>query len=304
MYFNPPQNLQARLFASLPQTWRDVAADNEWIVGQNAPHAHNLLEGPSFDNDGNLYCVDVPAGRIFRIDAQGNFTLVTEYDGWPNGLKFARDGRIFIADYKNGIMLLDADKGTVKPWLVRAQLERFKAVNDLFIATNGDLYFTDQGMTGLHDPRGRLFRVSTSGRVDCLVDNIPSPNGVVMNLDESMVYVAATRANSIWRVPLMRDGSPGKVGNFIQLSGGGGPDGLALDQQGRLVIAHVGLGTVWVFDALGQPVYRIHTPAGLMSTNVAFGGAGNKTLFITEGLSASVLQVELDVAGKPMANQH
>lgn len=301
MYFQPPRELEATPFARLPEQWRDIAADNEWIVGQGAPHAHNLLEGPSFDRDGNLWCVDIPSGRIFRVDPRGNFTLMAEYDGWPNGLKIARDGRIFVADYKNGIMVLDPDTGRPRPWIVRAHLERFKAVNDLYLAANGDLYFTDQGMTGLHDPTGRLFRVSAAGRVECLLENVPSPNGVVMNVAENVVYVAATRANSIWRVPLLSNGEvAGKVANFIQLSGGGGPDGLAVDAQDRLVIAHVGLGSVWVFDALGEPVYRIRSKAGLLTTNVAFGGPDNRTLYITEALSASILRCELDVPGKTM----
>ena len=89
----------------------------------------------------------------------------------------------------------------------RANLERFKAVNDLFFASNGDLYFTDQGLTGLHDPTGRVFRVRAGGQIDCLLDNIPSPNGLVLDPSETILYVAVTRANAIWRVPLMRDGS-------------------------------------------------------------------------------------------------
>ncbi len=32
---------------------------------------------------------------------------MSEYDGWPNGLKIHKDGRIFITDYKRGIVLLD-----------------------------------------------------------------------------------------------------------------------------------------------------------------------------------------------------
>src|SRR5690606_37819119 len=102
--------------------------------------------------------------------------------------------------------------------------EGFKGVNDLFFAANGDLYFTDQGQTGLQDPTGRLFRLRADGRLDCLLDNVPSPNGLVMNLEETALYLAVTRANAIWRVPLLRDGGTTKVGNFVQLTGGWGPD--------------------------------------------------------------------------------
>jgi gluconolactonase len=198
-------------------------------------------------------------------------------------------------------MEMDPVNGKVKPYLTRASLAPFKGCNDLFFAANGDLYFTDQGLTGLHDPTGRLFRLTERGQLDCLLDNVPSPNGLVMNLAENMVYLAVTRGNCIWRVPLSPDGGVAKVGIYIQLSGGwGGPDGLALDSQGQLFIAHVGMGAVWVVDALGEPVYRIRTCAEPHTTNMAFGGADNKTLFITESGSGSILTAQLDVPGKPM----
>jgi gluconolactonase len=179
-------------------------------------------------------------------------------------------------------------------------MERFKAVNDLFFARNGDLYFTDQGLTGLHDPTGRVFRATPAGRIDCLLDNVPSPNGLVMNSEESALLVAVTRANSIWKVPLTAAGGVSKVGNFIQLSGGAGPDGLALDESGGLLVAHAGLGSVWAFDALGEVRARIRTPAGVLATNLAFGGHDNKDLFITESASGSILRARWDTPGKRM----
>jgi len=300
--FAPPKDIETEIFARLPDEFRRVDPDNEWVAAQPVGSPpHSVLEGPSFDREGNLWCVDIPNGRIFRVTPDGRFNVIAQYDGWPNGLKIHRDGRIFIADYKNGIMLLDPVNGKVTPYLVRANLERFKAVNDLFFGRNGDLYFTDQGMTGLHDPTGRVFRVHADGRVECLLDNVPSPNGLVMNLDETMLFLAVTRGNCVWRVPLRRDGGVAKVGIHIQLSGGwGGPDGLAIDEGGRLAVAHVGMGTVWVFDARGEPVYRVRSCAENHTTNVAYGGADNRTLFITESGSGSILKARLDIPGKPM----
>ena len=300
--FAAPPELATRVFAKLPDEFMSAAADNEWVRGQPAGSpARSVIEGPSFDRAGNLWCVDIPNGRVFRIAPDGVFSLMAEYDGWPNGLKIHRDGRIFIADYKNGIMLLDPLSGQVTPYLVRAHLERFKAVNDLYFARNGDLYFTDQGMTGLHDPSGRVFRVASDGRVTCLLDNVPSPNGLVMNRDETMLYVAVTRGNCVWRVPFMGDGSVGKVGIYIQLSGGwGGPDGLALDEDGNLAVAHVGLGSVWIFDRFGEPRYRVRSCTGMHTTNVAYGGPDNRTLFITESESGTILRADLPTPGMRM----
>jgi len=299
--FPPPKIIETTVFARLPDELKWKGGRNEWVDGQPlGMPSKSLLEGPSFDKDGNFYCVDAVNGRIFRVSSKGEFNVLAEYDGWPNGLKIHRDGRIFVADYKNGVMLLDPVNGKVTPYLVRANLERFKAINDLFFAENGDLYFTDQGLTGLHDPTGRVFRVRADGQVSCLLANIPSPNGLVMNRDETILYVAVTRGNCIWRLPFTRSGDVVKVGLFIQMSGGGGPDGLALDEQGRLAIAHVGMGNVWIFDAHGEPVYRVKSCAGMATTNVAFGGPDNKTLYITESESASILKAELDVPGKTM----
>ena len=303
--FAPPPAVTATVFARLPDHFRKAEATSEWHRQQpGSLPAHSLLEGPAFDGDGNLYCVDIPWGRVFRVDPKGQFTLVAEYDGEPNGLKFHRDGRIFIADYKHGIMVLDPATGKVSPFLTRVRLERLKAVNDLTFASNGDLFFTDQGLTGWHDPTGRVFRVRASGQIDCLLDNVPSPNGLVLSPDESVLYVAVTRANAIWRVPLMKDGTVAKVGTFIQLSGGGGPDGITIDQQGNLVVAHIGLGVVWLFSARGEPMLRINSCAGAHTTNVAYGGPGRRRLFITESETGTILQCEMPVPGQVPFSGH
>src|SRR3546814_8184008 len=80
--------------------------------------------------DGNLYIVDIPFGRIFRLSPEKEFTLVADYDGEPNGLKIHNDGRIFIADFKHGILQLDPAPGTVTPHFERLRLERFQVCID------------------------------------------------------------------------------------------------------------------------------------------------------------------------------
>lgn len=304
--FAPPEIIETSVFARLPDTFRRKDPDNRWaIVNRRGLPTDSFIEGPSFDRDGNLYIVDIPYGRVFRIDPSGNFTLITEYDGEPNGLKIARDGRIVITDYRNGLVQLDPDTGKVTPLLDRRWSERFKGVNDLVFAGNGDIYFTDQGQTGLHDPTGRVYRWRTSGELDLIVGNVPSPNGLVLNGAEHILYVAATRGNCIWRIPLMPDGTASKVGVFIQLSGSlGGPDGLAMDIEDNLAIAHAGLGAVWLFNKVGEPVYRIRSCAGLATTNVAYGGPENRNLYITESESGCILTARLPTPGRPMSSHH
>ena len=300
--FAPPEEIATEVFARLPDRFRRKDPANAWaMANRRGAAADSFLEGPSFDRDGNLYVVDIPYGRIFRVSEAGEFELVAEYDGEPNGLKIAKDGRIVITDYRNGLMRLDPSSGQVSTLLDRRWSERFKGVNDLAFASNGDLYFTDQGQTGLHDPTGRVYRMRPDGHLDLILGNVPSPNGIVLNRDEHILYVAVTRGNCVWRVPLMPDGSASKVGIFVQLSGGlGGPDGLAMDEADNLAVAHAGLGTVWLFSRLGEPLYRVRSCAGLATTNVAYGGPERKHLYITESETGTILVARLPVAGRPM----
>ena len=105
-------------------------------------------------------------------------------------------------------------------------------------ARSGDLYFTDQGQTGVHDPTGRVYRYTADGRLECLIGNGPSPNGLVLDPADHVLYVAMTRANCMWHCPLKPGGGVAKVGVFAQLPGIHGPDGLAMDERGNLAAAH------------------------------------------------------------------
>ena len=299
-FFNPPRRIETTIFTRLPDQFRKPRRTAWADANQGGREIDCFLEGPSFDRQGRLYITDIPYGRIFRVSAEGAWELVSEYDGWPNGLKIHRDGRVFITDYKRGIMLLDPSSGTVTPFLETAASESFKGVNDLVFAPSGNLYFTDQGQTGLQDPSGRVFRLRADGNVDCLLERIPSPNGLVLSKDEKTLFVAVTRANQIWRLPLHPDGTTSKVGAFINMSGGSGPDGMALADDGSLAVAHVGLGAVWVFDRLGEPIYRLVSCEELSTTNVAFGGSKQAALFITESDSGTILAADVGIAGRTL----
>jgi gluconolactonase len=299
--FAQPETIPTEVFARLPDHHRRLKP-TAWSDANRAGRPVDcFLEGPSFDRDGNLYVVDIPHGRIFRVSPQGVFDLVAEYDGEPNGLKIHKDGRILVTDYRNGIMRVDPSGGGVDRLLDRRWSEHFKGVNDLFFAANGDLYFTDQGQTGLHDPTGRVYRWTPQGRLELVIGVAPSPNGLVMNAEETILYVAMTRANAVWRLPLMPDLTVSKVGVFVQLSGGlGGPDGMALDSAGNLVVCHAGMGSVWVFSRTGRPLYEVTSCAGLFTTNAAFGGADRRDLYITESETGSILRARMPNPGKPM----
>ena len=273
-----------------PSEWADL------LFGR--PNTPSFLEGPSFDRDGNLWLVDVAWGRLLRVAPDCSIEIACEYDGEPNGLAFHRDGYGVIADHYHGLMRLDPVYGTVEPMLVRNTNERFRGINDLTYASNGNLYFTDQGTSDLIDRSGRVFCLRADGTLDLICNQLPSPNGLVLNYEENILFVGLTRDNAVWRLRLNAGARADQVGRFIQLSGGTGPDGMATDANGNILVCHVGLGAIWVFSPIGEPLYRINTSKGLAVTNCAFGGPDNHTLYITESSSGCILTATLPTSGR------
>ena len=314
MLYAPPAPVATEVFAELPKDWHRPHKVSPWVGKRRAsghPRRSNAiasgtswLVGPSFDREGNLYCADIPFGRILRLTPRGEWEVFAEYDGEPSGLKIHRDGRIFVADHQRGLLVFDPRTARMETVLERANEEPLKGLSDLTFGANGDLYFTDQGQSALQDPSGRVYRLRASGKLDLLFDGLEGPNGLVLNKPETVLYVSVTRANRIVSIPLLPDyQGVGKCGIYIQLSGSpNGPDGLAVDDEGNLVVVIAGFGTAWVFSRVGEPLYRIRSCAGVSTTDAAYGGPERKTLFITEAEHGVILKAQLPVpvAGKPM----
>ena len=287
-----------QLFSAMPEKFRRTGVRTEWAdVNQGGRLADSFLEGPVFDTQGNLYVTDIPFGRVFRIDHKGEWDLVAQWEGEPNGMKFLNDTELLVTDYKNGLMRLNIQTGQVQTFLERRNSESFKGVNDLVLDSSGNVYFTDQGQSGMHDPSGRVYRLSPDGKLDQLLNNVPSPNGIVLSPDERFLFVAATRGNSVWRMPLLSDGSVSKVGQFFTSYGPSGPDGLAMDETGRLLVANPGLAYVWVLSHWAEPEEILTGPKGASLTNMAFGGKDRKTLYCTDSSNGNILMADMSVAG-------
>ena len=296
-----PRLRETEVFTRMPERFRRTGERSAWAdANRSGQPTDSFLEGPVFDSVGHLYVTDIPFGRVFRVDPKGGWDLVAEWDGEPNGAKFLNDRELLVTDYRNGLMVVDVATGDVRPYLDRRNSERFKGVNDLIFDSRGNLYFTDQGQTGLHDPTGRLYRLRPDGQLDLLMANVPSPNGVALSPDERVLYLAVTRGNQVWRVPLLPDGSVSKVSPFFTSYGPSGPDGLAVDEAGRVLVANPGLGYVWLLNHRAEPEVVLRSCAGMSLTNLAFGGPDRKTLYCTESVTGSVLRATLETAGLPI----
>ena len=297
-----PKIRDLKPWTRLPDKYRQATL-TEWSrVNQGGRESDSFLEGPVFDKENNLYVTDIPHGRVFKITPRGEWDLVTQWDGEPNGMKFMNESEILIADYKNGLIVLDSKSGEIKPFLSRRNTEGFNGINDLTFDSKGNLYFTDQGQTGLHDPTGRVFRLNKEGKLDLLLSNVPSPNGITLSVDEKFLFVAATRGNCVWRMPIFPDGTISKAGQFFTSYGPSGPDGLAINQEGHLLIANPGLAYIWILNHLAEPIEILKGISGTSLTNLAFGGSDKKTIYCTDSTNGQILSAELSVCGAPIFN--
>jgi gluconolactonase len=285
----------AAVFSKLPRELHYQGEPNAWVKATRpGEKLHSFLEAPCFDADGRLWLVDVPYGRIFSLSAAGEWRLELQYDGEPHGLARLPDGRFVITDYRKGLLTYDAQRGKLETLCDRINTENFRGLSDVAIAENGDIWFTDPGRSSLSDPTGRLFRLRAGhDQPDIMLCNVPYPNGVSIGPDGVHVYLAVTRANAIWRLRI-DDPYPSRpmTGLFVQLSGGVGPDGIALDVDGRLFVAQAQAGRIAVFDELGDPLARLHTPGGLWTTAVAIYEP-TRTLMIVEAQQGAVYRVSL-----------
>jgi len=250
--------------------------------------------------------------------------LIAQYDGWPNGMAMHRDGSLWITDYRQGLLKLSGeqlkrhvmgtdpsltgadpslngtDPSLVKPEpiLLHRLSESFRGLNDLCFDRQGICYFTDQGQSGLHDPSGRVYRRFPDGRLECILQQVPSPNGIAVDDGQPALYVAVTRANQLWRSPLLEHAALSKVGAFQSFFGSSGPDGLALDEEHGIVVAHASLGAAFHLNRKGAITHVYQAPEEPASiTNAAFRPGGSHDLVLTESLSGSVLMGKAARAG-------
>jgi gluconolactonase len=273
-------------------------------------------------------------GEASVEDGDDAWQLIAQYDGWPNGMAMHRDGSLWITDYRQGLLKLSgeqlkrhamrtdssltvadppltgadptltgADPSLIKPEpiLLHRLSESFRGLNDLCFDRQGICYFTDQGQSGLHDPSGRVYRRFPDGRLECILQQVPSPNGIAVDDGQPALYVAVTRANQLWRSPLLEHAALSKVGVFQSFFGSSGPDGLALDQEHGIVVAHASLGAAFHLNRKGAITHVYQAPGESASvTNAAFRPGGSHDLVLTESLSGSVLMVNAARAGMPL----
>jgi gluconolactonase len=273
----------------------------ERVPGANSTRSEaSLYEGPVWVKDALYFSDFVISGvfpsRIQKLDANGVMTTVIE-DSGSNGLAVDAQGNLVAATHKYKSLSRYTLTGERTNVVDQFEGNVFNSPNDLAIAKDGTIYFTDPAYQTAAAPGGqpktRVYRVATDGKVTVVDDTINNPNGIALSLDEKTLYVEGGDAQGVLRAYPIVDGVP-QAGKDL-LTGLSIPDGMVLDCHGNIYITEHASKHVRVVTPEGQQIATINVDANI--TNAAFGGEDGKTLFLTG--AGAVWKLKLDVSGSP-----
>ncbi len=259
-------------------------------------------EGIVFDHQGNAY---ISHGEfITRVAPGGKPTLWATtrtpggkgnpgVKGAPNGHKVLADGTHLVCDASHHAVLhLDADGKMLEPASKECDGKPLRGPNDLTLDTkHGGFYFTDPGDSTLKNPIGTVHYVDARGKTHLVAGGLAFPNGIVLRPDGKTLLVGESQKNRILEYPVLAPGKVGKMRVFASLpvkdeKAGqidNQPDGMCLDADGNLYVAHYGMRQVQVLDPQGKLIRR-YAGGTLTTSNVAFGGPNMDQLYVTGAL--------------------
>lgn len=239
---------------------------------------------------------------VIALTPATNAVSVVVSDSGTNGLAIDFNGTILAGSQKDrGIVTVDIGAGTTSPLVTTdGSGKKFNSVNDLTVRTDGTIYFTDPdyqlgGRTNETGIKG-VYRYSVSKAVSIVDSQFNQPNGISLSPDESTLYVADTAANRIRKFTVAADGSTSGKTDFATVTS---PDGGGVDCAGNLYWAsNAAPGKVVVLSQAGTQLGTISLSANDKPTNVAFGGADHKTLYVSTS-PRKIYAVTLNIPGFP-----
>lgn len=272
------------------------------IPGANATRSEpGLYEGPVW-TAGALYFSDFSFGpgfpsRIQRLGPDGVMSTAIA-DSGSNGLAVDAAGAIVAATHKyKGLSRYVLRTGERTALTARYHGELFNSPNDLAIAADGTIYFTDPDFQKAAAPGGqastRVYRVATDRTVSVVDGSMANPNGIALSPRGDVLYVAGGGEQGVLRAYPIVKGVP-QTGHDL-VKGVNVPDGMAVDCHGNIYVTEHLRRRLRVFSPAGAELATIKVDANV--TNAAFGGADGKTLYITG--AGAIWQLRLDVTGSP-----
>ena len=250
-----------------------------------------FLEGPAPDNNGNIYFTDIPNDRIYRLTPEENIELFIDASGRANGLRIDQDGNLIVCEMANRrVTRIDAN-GQVSVLAEQLGGLRFNSPNDLWIAPDGGIYFSDPryGPTNDKEMSGDHVYYISPDRTNVIrvADGLIRPNGLIGTPDGRLLYIADHGAGKTY---VYRRGEGGLLFDR-QLFVAHGSDGMTMDTMGNVYLTGQ---DITIYDPDGVSVGSIAVPEA--PSNLTFGGPEGTTLFITA--RTSLYAIEMVIMGQ------
>jgi gluconolactonase len=252
------------------------------------------IEGPCFDNSGNLYVVNFQKdGTVGFVgpDGEPELFIALPEGSIGNSIKFDSKGAMLVADY-TGHNVLKVDMQT-KAVSVLAHNDKFNQPNDICINKKDQLFASDPKWS---DSTGRIWRIEPSGETVLLADSMGTTNGIELSPDEKTLYVNESIQRKIWAFDVDDQGNLSDKRLFAEFPDFGF-DGMRCDKDGNLYACRYGKGVIVVLSPDGKIIREVSLK-GKNCSNLVFGGSENKTVYVTLQDRKGMEKFQNDIAGK------
>jgi len=252
-----------------------------------------FTEGPASDVEGNVYFTDQPNNKIHKWSVKDGSVLVFMEDaGRANGLYFDSEGMLLAAADENSEIRKINSENKVDVIVDSFEGKRLNGPNDLWVALNGGIYFTDPYYQRDYwvciekeIEEERVYYINPEGEISIAAEDFVKPNGIIGTPDSETLYIADIGANKTYSYKINHDGSLTDKKLFTDL----GSDGMTIDNKDNVYLTGNGVS---VFAKSGNKIQHIPI-AKNWTANVTFGGKNQQILFITAQQAIYILEMNV-----------
>jgi gluconolactonase len=255
---------------------------------------YGYTEGPAWAKDGYLIFSDTVTSRLMRWVPGHEVEIFRKDANGPSGNAFDSEGRLYTCETRARRVMRTDKKGAVEAIAEKWEGKRFNGPNDIVTGRNGNVWFTDPAFGEQADHRELdfygVFHITAKGELKLVAKPVGRPNGIALSPNGRTLYVANSDERNIRAYDIDRNGEASNERIFAA-GLGGVPGGLRVDEAGNLYVAGKGIS---IFSPQGKLLHVIET--SIRASNLGFGEADGKTLFITAG--SEVRRVRFDKEAK------
>lgn len=251
----------------------------------------------------DLPCAGGPNGMA--LEAGGDHVIVC----LNGGLSFTREksgalmpGIAQDAAARGGLLRMSLATGEVEILLEPGPTSPVSGPNDVVLSSARSpagvgVWFTDLGRR-LHDsiePGGIIWRGEGGELVRAAYPRRGRPNGIALSGDEATLYVSESLSAQVWAWPVLGPGRLGQPRLVRRFDPPARLDGMAVTTAGTLVVATLVVGALTAMDTQGRVLASVEVDDP-MPTNLAFGGADGRDLYVTLGSTGRLVRMRWPVA--------